>query len=203
MWFSNFCANSLKFKKALPLTLVTSCVLLLSQCLQPRSYDRPIGNEDQKDIEKEKVHCTDTQQAPEKRAIRLLTNREYRTSVRDLFQLSPDLQIGSNFMAETKVAGFSTNHEQATADTRRLEDWLAAAKEVVTNANLDQSLQCDYRQNPECWLTGFATRLMRRPLTADEINRYSNLIKEIGVPAVLESMLVSPTFLVQQGHQFL
>jgi hypothetical protein len=139
--------------------------------------------------------CEESSIVPGKRAVRLLTNREYDNTVRTLFQLPEGMSPASSFLKETKVEGFSTNHQEAVASTRRVEDWLMAAQSVVAQANLEKALSCDFNRDPRCVLGNFATRMFRRPLTPTESQHYSTLINDKGVKTALMAMLVDPAFL--------
>ncbi len=139
--------------------------------------------------------CEDESIVAGKRAIRLLTNREYDHTVRALFVLPEGMSPASSFLKETKVEGFSTNHQEAVASTRRVEDWLSAAQAVVAQANLESSLACDFNKDPHCMLKGFAAKVFRRPMTEAELQYYGTLIDSGGVKTALTAMLIDPAFL--------
>jgi hypothetical protein len=139
--------------------------------------------------------CEESSLVPGKRAVRLLTNREYDNTVRALFSLPEGVNPASSFLKETKVAGFSTNHQEAVASTRRVEDWLVAAQSVVAQANLDKALGCDFNRDPRCILSNFGTKMFRRPLTSVESQYYTTLINDKGLKTALTAMLVDPAFL--------
>lgn len=144
---------------------------------------------------KSTASCEESTVVPGKRAVRLLTNREYDNTVRTLFQLPEGMNPATSFLKETKVAGFSTNHQEAVASTRRVEDWLLAAQNVVAQANLEKALGCDFNRDPRCVLGNFGTKMFRRPLTSGESQHYSALISDKGLKTALTAMLVDPAFL--------
>ncbi|NRA66823.1 MAG: DUF1592 domain-containing protein [Pseudobacteriovorax sp.] len=142
----------------------------------------------------DKSRCDDSSRDLGQRALRMLTNREYLHTVRDLFQLGYDF-VPATFPPETRVLGFSTNHSQAVATERKMEDWLAAAHNVVNTADLPAVVACDIHQNPRCFLDTFALKVFRRPLTLEEKSAYGKLAAEDGVAMALKAMLISPNFL--------
>ncbi|NRA66819.1 MAG: DUF1588 domain-containing protein [Pseudobacteriovorax sp.] len=142
----------------------------------------------------EKARCDETSTNPGQRALRMLTNREYLHTVRDLFQLGGDFSPVT-FTPETRVLGFSTNHSQAVATERKLEDWLAAAEAVVTTSDLSAAAGCDLNQNKQCFLDSFATKIFRRPLSAEEKAKYADIAEQGGPSQALKAMLISPYFL--------
>jgi hypothetical protein len=139
--------------------------------------------------------CDEGSIVPGKRAIRLLTNREYDNTVRTLFHLPEGVSPAASFLKETKVEGFSTNHQEAVASTRRVEDWLAAAQSIVAQAQLESALGCDFNREASCILGSFATKMFRRPLNQVEVQHYGALIDSKGLKAALTAMLVDPVFL--------
>ena len=54
----------------------------------------------------EEITCNEANPIAGKRRLRLLTNREYEKSVRDIFSLSSSSNISGGFSPETKVEGF-------------------------------------------------------------------------------------------------
>lgn len=123
------------------------------------------------------IDCTAPANNLGRRQLRLLTEREYRNSIKDILGISTVDAL--KFWPEAaNVAGYTNNAEASLVSDRHLLVFAKAAKEIAgkftTAINIEQIGQ----------------RLFRRPLSSTEIETYKN-----SGASALEIMLQSPSFL--------
>ncbi|HTF97225.1 MAG TPA: DUF1592 domain-containing protein [Cellvibrio sp.] len=138
------------------------------------------------------------------RRLRLLTNREYANTVNDLLGISNGTTIAAGFEPDSKVKGFDNNATAGKVSNGRMDAYWNAAKDIATNANLGNLLNCTTStardQCANTFVPAFGKRAFRRPLVAAEQTSYSNLFllgatNEAGARLVIQAMLSSPNFL--------
>jgi hypothetical protein len=147
---------------------------------------------------------------PGPRRLRLLTRSEYAATVADLLFI-PTPQV-DNLPVESVVDGFTNNAQAQVVTSRHLDEYLATGERLAV-----QALQMSQTKGrlvpcagaPGCdrtFVTAFGRRAFRRPLTADELQRYTYLFApsitgagaaafDKGVELALRAMLASPNFL--------
>ena len=146
-------------------------------------------------------------------SVRRLTHSQYNNAVRDLVgELS---RPADQFPPEDYIHGFKNQiHGQSTSPLL-MEAYSAAAEKVATNAfrggDQNDLLPCKPSgpADEACareFVASFGRRAFRRPLTDQEIERYSALALQMaraednflaGAGIVVEAMLQSPSFLMR------
>ena len=143
---------------------------------------------------------------PGPRRLRLLTRAEYAATVTDLLLLGQPPQV-DNLPVESVVDGFNNHATAQVVTSRHLDEYLATGERLVAQAlaqNKARLVTCPGA--PGCdrmFITSFGRRAFRRPLTADEVQRYSLLFApsitntsfDTGVELAMRTMLASPHFL--------
>lgn len=139
--------------------------------------------------------------------LRRLTRREYDRTVADL--LGDERGIAQQFVPEAAQFGFDNNAEGGTLSPLIVEQFETAAIQLAERAVVDlpRLMGCDpaadERACVSSFVTSFGRRAFRRPLRADEQQRYltfydatraDSTVTE-AVRLVLEAMLQSPHFL--------
>lgn len=139
--------------------------------------------------------------------MRRLTRREYDATVYDL--LGEDRALARQFVAEASQFGFDNNAEGATTSALVVEQFENAATIIAQKAvaDLDGLLVCeDSEAEPACierFVVTFGGRAFRRPLTAEEQQRYLSFYQLMradstrgeAVELLLRAFLQSPHFL--------
>ncbi len=140
--------------------------------------------------------------------MRRLTRWEYNNTVRDV--LGDTTEPASNFTPEARQFGFDNNADSATYHALIIEDYERASREIAARAivDMDRLLNCNIAtvgQDPcvDSFVPAIGLRLFRRPLTADERDRYLEFYADNkakydfsdGVRLLLSAMLQSPHFL--------
>jgi hypothetical protein len=141
--------------------------------------------------------------------IQRLTRRQYNNTIRDL--LNVDTHPADAFPADGGGgAGFENNASTLFVPPILMEKYLAVADDVLKQADPSQYLVA--RPGPELTreeaarrcMAAFARRAFRRPVGADEADRFMRLFRradargddfEAGVRLALRAVLVSPNFL--------
>ena len=118
------------------------------------------------------------------RLLRLLTRDEYVRTVQDLLGVTPDSMAA--IPSEAAVNGFANNANTAEVSTSHMTGYLALAGELAGKAN---------PINSSGDIASFGKRAFRRPLTSNEISRYTSLFNERGGQATTKAILSSPNFL--------
>ncbi len=138
--------------------------------------------------------------------LRRLTRAEYDNTVRDL--TGEDKRLAADFPPEELHHGFDNAGLRSVSD-RLAEKYLEAAETVgkAVVKQLPTLLPCDAAQKGDdaclgAFFDGFARRIWRRPLEADEKTRLRERFKAHrggsfaeGIDAVVQIMLLSPSFL--------
>ncbi len=146
------------------------------------------------------------------RQLRLLTRREYRNTVNDLFQLSDPAatsDLTSTFPVESHprqqnlsdVFPFDDSSAQVVSTTHVAEYWRAGqALATAHGSELAKLAGCTSNEASACapqFVKVFGQRAFRRPLTAAELARYTQLASSSnsGLVAAARAFLSSPKFL--------
>ncbi|MCX6131784.1 MAG: DUF1592 domain-containing protein, partial [Proteobacteria bacterium] len=140
--------------------------------------------------------CTQLTSRMGQRQLRLLTQKEYHTTIRDLFGL--EVLKAERFWPEAaNVLGYNNNAEAALVTDRHLRVFVVLAHEIS-----EQILPADrYRMvcqgDQRCTIAKLGLEVFRRPLAEAEILTYLKLWLENqgSSRTVLEAMLLSPRFL--------
>jgi hypothetical protein len=126
--------------------------------------------------------------------------------VKDLLLLA-QLPPVDNLPVESIVDGFNNHAGAQVVTSRHLDEFLATGERLVTQAlaeNRGRLVTCAGAAGCDrSFISSFGRRAFRRPLTADEVQRYSLLFApsttngsfDKGVELVMRAMLASPHFL--------
>lgn len=120
--------------------------------------------------------------------LRRLTHHEYNNIVRDL--VGDTSQPANQFPPEDFVNGFKTQYQGQTVSPLLMEAYSQAAEKIARNAVRRGTLK-----PAPGFVSAFGLRAFRRPLRADEKQRYDALYAKGGPQLVAEAMLQSPAFL--------
>lgn len=140
--------------------------------------------------------------------IRRLTNAEWRYTVGDLFQQPAlALEMSRGFTAETESLGFRNNANFLDVPPIVAQAYLDAAEQLAERVAREQ-VQCDpvAAGAAACareLIERFGKRVYRRPLSAEELQRYEGLAAtalrdydfDTAVEWIVFTMLQSPSFL--------
>ncbi len=145
------------------------------------------------------------EEQPGPRILRLLTRREYRNTVQDLLGVpAPDV---SSLPVEARVKGFDNNANAAAVTSRHIDEYVRLGEALAEEAVRDhKSKLVSCTPSDSCakqFVTEFGLKAFRRPLSTEEVSRYSALLaSEItggdfdqGLRLSITAMLVSPSFL--------
>lgn len=145
--------------------------------------------------------------APLGRRARRLSHAEYARSVADLLEMD-DLDVVSRLPADTEVEGFDNDAEALVVSSLLADQYRSLAEELSEAADLDRLLPCEARDAgasncAQAFIEAFGTRTFRRPIRAEELERYMGLFTEAatdggfdeGIRWVIAAMLQSPHFL--------
>ena len=151
--------------------------------------------------------CADEEQIFAGQApVRLLTRYEYDNTARDLLGVDLGLARGE-FPPENAVDGFENNADSHRANPLLVSEYLHAAETLAEQAlaeHRDTLVGCEPSAAcREDFLARFVERAMRRPPTADELDRYRGLFEtaeqawgfEEAVELTVVAVLQSPQFL--------
>ncbi|MDQ6663069.1 MAG: DUF1592 domain-containing protein [Acidobacteriota bacterium] len=145
--------------------------------------------------------------------LRRLTHAQYNNTVRDL--LGDDSRIADQFPPEDFVNGFKDQFQSQSISPLLAESYSMAAEKLARNAfrggDTHHLIPCKAATpaDAECrdkFVRGFGKHAFRRPMTADEVNRYGRLFTSeaagqrsflAGAKIVVEAMLQSPAFLTR------
>jgi hypothetical protein len=156
--------------------------------------------------------CT-KQKNPGRVTIRRLNRVEYKNTIRDLFGI--DFKPADDFPADDVGYGFDNIGDVLTLSPLLMERYLDAADKIVEQAFKDPKLRqrimlkpADKKQRRQDRardvIKNFGPRVYRRPVTAEEIDRFGQLVElafqsgqrlDEGIQLVVKAMLVSPHFL--------
>ncbi len=152
------------------------------------------------------VACDSTPQLLPRR-LRLLTNLEYANTVNDLLGRTDGKTYTALFEANSVIGGFDNNASGAGVTNNRMNAYWNAAQELASKTNLANVMRCDNNvQLDTCaaiFVPEFGKKAFRRPLTAAERTRYTDLYKlggtkDEGARLVINGMLASPSFLYRE-----
>jgi Protein of unknown function (DUF1592)/Protein of unknown function (DUF1588)/Protein of unknown function (DUF1587)/Protein of unknown function (DUF1595)/Protein of unknown function (DUF1585) len=146
---------------------------------------------------------------PGRVAIARLNNLEYDNTIRDLLGLEANAR--ATFQPD-ESGDFDNNAEAFTMNDARYEQYFDSAGELAQQALADPAarariLVCTPAMDPACFVRivrAFGTRAWRRPLTDDEVTRFSSLAGALTaagrgpdevISGVVQAMLSSTTFL--------
>ncbi|MEX1368580.1 MAG: DUF1592 domain-containing protein [Nannocystaceae bacterium] len=165
--------------------------------------DEPIGGS-------EALQCDEAARNVGEPVVRRLTRREYNAVVADLVG---DLSAPADGFLPESIAesGFSNYADALRVGAVEAFDFQSAAEAMAVSTSeerFDTVFPCDVAQTQEAgcidqFVAEFGRRAFRRPLSDDELNRYSDLYltgidtygERGGVRVVLAAMLQSPLFL--------
>ncbi len=156
-----------------------------------------------KALQYRELESANTGAAPAESELRRLTHSQYNHTVRDLLgdQTSPALQ----FPPEDFVNGFRNQSRGQSLSPLLVEGYSNAAEKLARSAfrggDTHGLIPC--KPSVECgkrFVRQFGQKAFRRPLTADEQQRYQRLLASDpdflkGAQLVVEAMLQSPNFL--------
>ncbi|WP_252973480.1 DUF1592 domain-containing protein [Vibrio navarrensis] len=127
------------------------------------------------------------------RQLRLLTRYEYANSIKDLFGLSIDKQKlpKDKYEREFKFAGQS-DQGVVLADDMKL--YHAMAVEISQALNLENIGYGDNVDKGQ-FVAEMGLKIYRRPLSADELSRFTSFLNQYGARDLVASMLLSPNYL--------
>ena len=141
-----------------------------------------------------------------------LNHEQWENTVRDVLKLAAPLGLSSAFVAEPLRSTFDTNGTLLSVGADLWDDYQTAAETVATKVVKDAKLlgqvfSATAANAAQTFVTTFGQRVYRRPLTADEVTRYTTLFAKgatligsgnansDGVELVIGAMLQSPYFL--------
>jgi hypothetical protein len=145
--------------------------------------------------------------APSAAYVRRLTHIEYDNTVVDL--LGIDAKHSSSFETDLAQDGFTNNSAAQNVSPTLAEQYMVAAEAIskAATANLTQLLGCDPATTGEAaciqqFITTFGKRVWRRPLSAAETARFSQLFASVraefdlveSVQLLIQVFLQSPEF---------
>ena len=139
--------------------------------------------------------------------IRRLTRVEYDNTVRDL--LGDETHPAQSFAAEEESLGFNNQATALNVTQLHAEQYLEAAEALAATAveDLGKLTGCDpaEKSEAECaeaFIVGFGKKAFRRPVDAEELERYRTLFDvwsgdgyQTAIRIVLTAILQSPHFL--------
>jgi hypothetical protein len=139
--------------------------------------------------------------------LRRLTNSQYNSTVRDL--LGNMLNPANSFPPEDFVNGFKNQYQALPASPLLTEAYSAAAEKLAADAfrrgDIHGLIPCkpSGEKDTACrkqFIESFGRRAFRRPLGAEEVERYAAIFDAektflAGAQSVVEAMLQSPNFI--------
>jgi hypothetical protein len=162
----------------------------------------------------EEVLASCTAPSPGRSPLRRLSNAEYRNTINDLFANVPSVvalvpAATADFPSEPESLGFRNSGDYLTVPSLAGQKYLDAAEQIaeaaaaatnfVTCANGAQDATC-----ATTFINTFGRQVYRRPLVADDTNRYKALYDKAiasgydfktGIEWITFAMLQSPQFL--------
>jgi hypothetical protein len=144
-----------------------------------------------------------------------LTHPQWENAVKDLLRLTAPLGLSGAFVAEPLQSTFNTNSQVLNVQKDLWEDYQTAAEAVASKVVKDAKLlpsvlpatPADAAGKTKAFITSFGQRVFRRPLTDDEVTRYTALFNKgatliasgnalnDGVEITISAFLQSPHFL--------
>jgi hypothetical protein len=150
--------------------------------------------------------CETSEEAPSPRLLRLLTPREFGNTLSALLYNS---QIdASSLPLPPRVRGYDNNANASVVTSRHVDEYLSATDPLIEKALQEQRgnlvpCQSNDQSCARQFVTKFGLRAFRRPLTDQELTRYTALFAsdltnndfDVGLKLAISSMLISPHFL--------
>ena len=140
------------------------------------------------------------------RRARRLSHSEYARTVFDL--VGVEIDISESLAADVSVEGFSNDAEALVVASLLADQYRALAEDIAGKVDVDALLGCNPAElgATNCahqFIEAFGTQAFRRPIKADELERYADLWRTVadeedfdeGIRWVLTAMLQSPHFL--------
>jgi hypothetical protein len=145
--------------------------------------------------------------------LRRLTHAQYNNTIRDL--LGDDSRIADQFPPEDFVNGFKDQFQSQSISPLLAESYSIAAEKLARNTfragDTHHLIPCKATglTDTACrdkFIRAFGKQAFRRPMTADEVNRYARLFTSeargqksflAGARIVVEALLQSPAFLTR------
>jgi hypothetical protein len=138
-----------------------------------------------------------------------LSHAQWESTVKDLFRLPAESGLSAGFTPDPQLGRFDNNILRLNMSAGLWRDYQLAAETIAGRVVTDEALYNAIvtTADPREWITTFGTRAFRRPLKADEIERYLVLFDgagsvfpqhdafHAGVRLVVQGMLQSPFFL--------
>jgi hypothetical protein len=143
-----------------------------------------------------------------------MNHQQWENSVRDVLKLTTPLGLSSAFVAEPLRGMFDTNATFLSVDSDLWQDYQTAAEAVGNKVARDAKLLAQVfpavaagMDQAKAFIQTMGQRVYRRPLTTDEVTRYTTLFAKgptlvasgnanaDGVELVLGAMFQSPFFL--------
>ncbi|WP_367989289.1 Ig-like domain-containing protein [Vibrio sp. NTOU-M3] len=127
------------------------------------------------------------------RQVRLLSSLEYANSIKDLFGLDIDKNKlpKDKYSREFKFAGQSSLGVVLTEDMKKYHAMAVDISQRIDEDKLGYSNGINKAQ----YINEMGLKVYRRPLTADEVTRFTGFIDQYGARDMLAAMLLSPNFL--------
>ena len=141
-----------------------------------------------------------------------LTHTQWESTVKDLFNLPAESGLSSTFTPDPQLGRFDNNIARLSTSSGLWSDYQQAAEAIAQRVTTEADLYAFLVPDPttadaRTWISGFGLRAFRRPLTDNEVERYSQVFTsaptkfptldpfKAGVRLVVQSMLQSPYFL--------
>ncbi len=142
------------------------------------------------------VDCTAPSNKLGRRQLRLLSEREFRNVIRDVFGLT-ELSSLRFWPEPANVQGYNNNADSSIVSDRHLAVFVKAGREIAGLIKPTTLYQAQCGNDVGCVINQLGLKLFRRPLRVDEVAQYTDLwqSKSTESQAVLEAMLQSPYFL--------
>jgi|GEM_PF-874393 mono/diheme cytochrome c family protein len=142
------------------------------------------------------VDCQEAGQKIGQRQIRLLTQREYRNTIRDLLGLV-DIEALRFWPEPALVQGYDNNAESAVVSDRHALVFSKAAMEISSRVSAEKVWGPSCADDQRCLVQSMGAAFFRRPLDTTEENRLLEVLRTQPrkSQALLEVLLQSPQFL--------
>lgn len=178
--------------------------------LKPGANSLPINICDAQgaQVNEKKPDCVPGAPSRGPRQLRLLSNREYQNTVRDLFAIDEDLV--SDFPKQVETHGIDNLAGKMSVTEAHADAYYRAASKIATKAiqNLSRYWTCSNGESEELCRNRFVqvqgARLFRGPLSQDEQqalqqvfagHRQTGASLDQAIQVTLEAMLMAPRFL--------
>ena len=163
------------------------CASEIAKMLLAEAFNPPVGVCDFNDLD---------DMVPADRSNRLLTLYEYNNSVRDILNLSNDVDVTSaNLPATIPVNGFKTAADTVFSDeyAQGYVNAAAAVSELINDDLFALAPTCS--NDISCAIESVGKRVFRRPLSPIEVNDLMSVYSDGGERAVIIALFSSPVML--------